>query len=540
MITVQISDDVISQARAKVKAILQERVPNMDLRRGGPMNDLLLNGVALGLALVEQRISEFATTQSLLNAQQAGVDWTTIDPTVIDAILSNWFITRKEGGYSRGLVQVIVSYNKLYFVPKDFQFTTVDGTAYITETAFTVQYPSDTTPADSIPLRDYDTANGLYFFTIPVVALNVGLNDISAGTALSVPIAFDNKYLSASAYSNFSGGAAPETTEALIARSKDAITLRNNLSKKAISANLKDQFPTITDIGIIGYGDREQLRDLTSGLNVHLGGKVDIFPRTGTYPTVAIIDRTFDNSGKIVLSPFGPNTDPSPIYQVKGVFLTSEADKYLNYSDVTLDTDAFTVTREPLTEFFTIANVPDVTLAPLATAFSPLEQITIQATDVATYANQSMTLVLSGLFGVMDIYNFVISDTNRVIAADQLVRAPIPCFVTVPLKYAMDNTGTVIDTAALTQAIQDYINSIPMGSELYVSKIIDLAHSAGVSKVKLPLTVTGSILAPDGSTISLSSSDSLVVPNRFSLGMSAKNTAFFIDQNSITLTEVNL
>jgi hypothetical protein len=540
MITVQISDDVITQARAKVKAILQERVPKMDLRKGGPMNDLLLNGVALGLALVEQRISEFATTQSLMNAQQANVDWTTIDPTVIDAILSNWFITRKEGGYSRGLVQVIVSYNKLYYVPKNFQFVTLGGVSYITETSFTVQYPTTATPEESIPLRDYDAANGLYFFTIPVVALNVGLNDISSGTSLTTPALFDSKYVSSTAYSNFSGGAAPETTEALIARSKDAITLRNNLSKKAISANLKDQFATITDIGVIGYGDREQLRDLTSGLNVHLGGKVDIFPRTGTYPSVSIIDRTFDNSGKIVLSPFGPNADPSPIYQVKGVFLTSEADKYLNYTDVTLDTDEFTVTREPMDDFFTIANLPDVSLAPLATAFSPLEQITIQATDVATYANKSVTIVLSGLFGVLDVYNYVVSDTNRVIAADQLVRAPIPCFVTVPLQYAMDNTGTVIDTAALIQAIQDYVNSIPMGTELYVSKIVDLAHNAGVSKVKLPLTVTGSILAPDGSTISLSSTDSLVIPDKFTLGMSAKNTAFFIDQNSITLTEVNL
>ena len=466
MLTVQISDDVIAQARAKVKAILQERVPKMDLRKGGPLNDLLLNGVALGLALVEQRISEFATTQSLMNAQQADVDWTTIDPTVIDAILSNWFITRKTGGFSRGLVQVIVSANKLYYMPINYRFTALDGTVFITETAFTIQYPGDGVPIDSIPLRDYDVTNGLYFFTIPVVALTIGLSDISAGTALTVPLGFDSKYVSSTSYDNFSGGAAPETTEALIARSKDAITLRNNLSKKAITANLKDQFATITDIGVIGYGDREQLRDLTSGLNIHLGGKIDIFPRTGTYPSVSIIDRTFDSSGKIVLSAFGPNTDPSPIYQVQGVFLKTDADKYLNYTGVTLDTDAFTVTREPLTEFLTIANLPDVSLAPLATIFSPLEQITIQAVDVSTYAGQEMTIVLSGLFGVMDVYNYVVSDTNRIIAADQFVRAPIPCFVSLELQYALDNTAIIIDTSALIQAIQDYIISIPMGTEL--------------------------------------------------------------------------
>ena len=540
MLTVQLSEEVITQSRAKLKAILQERVPKMDLRRGGPLNDLLLNGVALGLALIDQRIAEFATTQSLSNAQQAGVDWTTIDPTVIDAILSNWFITRKQGGYSRGLVQVTVAANKLYFMPTNFQFTALDGTVYITETSFTVQYPTATTPVDSIPLRDLDPTNNLYFFVIPVIALSVGLNDISAGTSLATPIGFDSKYVSSEAYSNFTGGANPETTQALVARSKDAITLRNNLSKKAISTTLKEQFPTISDIAVIGYGDREQLRDVTKGLNVHVGGKVDIFPRTGTYPSVAIIERVFDNNATLVVSAFGPNQDPSPIYQVKGVFLRSEAEKYLSYNSITLDTTQFKVTRQPLENFFTIANLPDVSLAPLATRYSPLEQITIQAVDKATYANQNITVVLSGMFGVYDVYNYIVSDTNRIVAADQLVRAPIPCYVQVNLKYAMDNTGVIIDTVGLTQAIQDYINSIPMGTELYVSKLIDIAHTFKVSKVMLPLTVTGQLWSPDGAIINLTSSDSLVIPTKYNIGMSANNTAFFIDQSSITLEEVNL
>ena len=427
MITVQLSDDVVAQARAEVKAILQERVPKMDLRRGGPMNDLLLNGVALGLALIEQRINEFAATQSLQNATEAGVDWTVIDSTVIDAILSNWFITRKQGGFSQGLVRVIVSAKKLYYVPNQFQFTSLNGTSYVTETSFTVQYPGPNVPTDSIPLRDLDPTNNLYFFVIPVTALTVGLNDIPAGTSLSVLVPFDSKFQSAEVYANFSGGAAPETTQALITRSKDAITLRNNLSKKAIKATIQDSYPAVSDIAVIGYGDREQLRDITKGLGVHVGGKVDIFPRTSTYPSVAILDRKFDAGAKLVLSYYGPNADPFPVYQVNGVFLKSQAAQYLGYTGLTLDTTKFTVTRTPITDFFTIANLPDVTLAPLATRYSQLEQITIQALDKATYANQDISVVVSGLFGVAEIYNSFVSDANRIIAADQLVRAPIPC-----------------------------------------------------------------------------------------------------------------
>ena len=108
------------------------------------------------------------------------------------------------------------------------------------------------------------------------------------------------------------------------------------------------------------------------------------------------------------------------------------------------------------------------------------------------------------------------------------------------LKYALDNTAHVIDTAGLTQALQDYINSIPMGTELYVSKLIDIAHTYKVSKVMLPVTVTGQVWTPAGPVITLTSTDSLVIPALYSQGMSANNTAFFIDQSSITLEEVNL
>src|SRR5262249_39506373 len=69
-----------------------------------------------------------------------------------------------------------------------------------------------------------------------------------------------------------------ETNTQYIDRIKVAITVRALVTGRGIITSLTSNFPFLTEVQPIGYGDREMMRDIL--FHTHFGGNVDIYCKT--------------------------------------------------------------------------------------------------------------------------------------------------------------------------------------------------------------------------------------------------------------------
>jgi hypothetical protein len=128
--------------------------------------------------------------------------------------------------------------------------------------------------------------------------------------------------------------------------------------------------------------------------------------------------------------------------------------------------------------------------------------------------------------------NLLLSDTERLACADYLVKAVVPCMVSLNInliKKRYTDTFESLNLKKLKQDIFAYINSIPFGGVLQASSIIDLCHNYDIRRVDLPIAMSANILCPDGTTISLNDSDIIEKPNLPSKGVTPKTVGYFID-----------
>jgi hypothetical protein len=214
-------------------------------------------------------------------------DIATVDPDQdravangVEAIMSNWFINRKAGGFARGIVTVFVSQRQDYIIPGSYRFSYDRARTFYPDVA-------DFTQNIIIPTSDLQTVVAIdgtitgYTFTQRVVAartgeaFNVDPAQWIAGTDFS-PFA-----ISVTNDSKFGGGRDQETPSDLIDRSESAIAVRNLINPRSIDAILRERFLDIQRLFVAGMGDPEMLRDLklefASGIQVHVGGHFDAF-----------------------------------------------------------------------------------------------------------------------------------------------------------------------------------------------------------------------------------------------------------------------
>jgi hypothetical protein len=168
---------------------------------------------------------------------------------------------------------------------------------------------------------------------------------------------------------------------------------------------------------------------------------------------------------------------------------------------------------------------------------------------VAVGATASFDITVSYLPNIRDIQQLFQAPATRPLCGDYLVRAALPCYVSMNItlyRNSITDTAASIGTAQLTQDIFNYVNSLPFGQTLNVSKIVALCEKYSIQRVDLPLIVNGQIYTLNGNTINISSSDDLQIPVNYAEGVSPNTTLFFVDYfnnnstNSILNIGINL
>jgi hypothetical protein len=359
-----------------------------------------------------------------------------------------------------------------------------------------------------------------YYVDVLVEAETVGTNgNVAAGAIVDFP-GGPTTLARVENPSTFAGGADRETNEELVERAKEAITVRDLVSKPAIKTVLTQEFDFIRDMRVIGYGDPEMERDFLVGDNLelglfppidvlggspglHIGGKVDIYIRSVNLTEESVrIDALKQFVALRPKDAYDPVVDPVNL-------------QYVN------------TLKRPLIDIVSIQPIDVVTGDPIGSPLIPtLDYAFLVDNKTVRFSTEERNrlqifngLVLNGSVlltyrhcaDIVTVQSFVDSEDRRVVTADLVVKFSTPAFVDVALVVQIGETST-LTPADLQALLITFLNDKKVGERLEVSDIVDLMYDNGVTFVQLPITLTVTVVNNDGTETTTVSQNYVDIP----------------------------
>ncbi len=508
--------ETVADTQLRITQFIQETYPAVDLAPGSVLSELLVKLSAAVDNQVYNSIDTFSQGGSFKQVQESAEDTYS---EVIDNLASNYSVTRNSGSFSTGLIKVVVTSGGSKYLGEGLQFTQPSsGLIYASAQAWTVS-----SNPSSEDLRLYTQGANSFFFLLPVVATEVGPQyQVENGTIFALVTETDiANFVGATAYGNFSTGQAEETDKQLIARIETGMTNKGMTSQMSILAKLSSIYPTIKDISVVGAGDPEMTRDKQNSFGIATFGLADVYMRS--------------SNGLDTTSFVKSATKTAP-----GVWELS-----LDYSDipgfyslVSIQPNISGVSGTALivSETYGTDYIPDEPKN-LINNVSESRYTQYQTCDVVFNYTESPDVAVSSTADFLVTVNYqplireaqaIINDrSHRIASADYLLKAAIPCFVTLTVSVQA-TTGMVVPVDAIKQSIFDYINSLKFAEPIYSSKIIDICHNyEEVGHVVTPVVMQGLIAAPNGVVTAISSNDVLSIENDYTNGVSDRIVGFF-------------
>ena len=514
--------EAVSDTKTRLATFILETFPNADIAPGSVLSELVVKMAATIQNPIKADIDGLSQANSVIAALDSPTDTYS---ELIDNIATNYSVARSEGNKSTGNLKVTLSSNDTLYLSEGLTFTQpVLKLQFMT----TATYKVTTNPVDStdIPLKQINKSS-LYYFILPVTAAEVGsqykLPD-QLSLDLTNPTSIDG-FVDAKVYGNFSAGLDKETDKELISRFKSGLTHKTLLSKDSILHKVSETFPNLRDLSLVTANDLEQTRAKQNVFGISTLGMVDVYVKTayGLETTMLRLPATKISTGSWTMS-LGPN-DAAGFYKIisilpQDVSLTGSLDFTVTYDYDNTSYNTANVLNNKYEARFSKYQTANIALTFDETSIDDVST----AVDIGTV--QYFDVLVSYQPNIKDIQDYLLDPDNRILCADYLVKAALPCFVTVNLKLVRKDSSKTFPVDLLKQDIFKYINSLKFGENLYASAIIDLCHNYDIKTVQLPVRLIGDIYSDHSSVLRITSNDMLAIPQKLNLGISDKTTIF--------------
>lgn len=261
---------------ATLRDVLTARLGD-DYSEGSVLGDLLVDAHSILLGEFAQELTDLRLRQSLRDlralAPSAERD------AAIEGLLSNLFLQRDLGRFSRGYATLIFSQRVDTIVPRTTRFF---------RTAALVFYPNlsqDLLIAASALRPVYNPQGSVtgWAYDVPLIAARTGpAYDITPGVFTFVD-PFSGYLQRVVNNAKYQGGVNPTTSEALLEQAEGSLGLRALLSPRSNEATLRTAFAEVSRVLTVGFGDPEMCRDQQAifgrATALHLGGHQDLYVR---------------------------------------------------------------------------------------------------------------------------------------------------------------------------------------------------------------------------------------------------------------------
>jgi hypothetical protein len=529
----------VQQTLLRTIAQLQALNPTLDLRRGAFRDTIAYLQSVLGTA-ARVNLERYQSARSLQRIQE---DPTLADETVVSEVLSNWGIVRKTGTKASGPVTIELSALRPLTIPQNSVFE-ANGFQYLATATFIGRISAAQILGSNdrllVPL-----SNGNYAFTIEVEAVDIGADrKLNAGD-LIVPNRAVVNYVTSYATSSFEDGTNTETNEELINELQLGVaakTLSNRTNMRAYLRSLP-QFESVTNQSIVGCGDPEMLRDKHTIFPTLTGGRVDWYIRGQSAlqrKTVAVVATCMSVS---TLTGTSEWQFAVPATTLPGFY---EVDKIRKATDSAVVSGFGIVSDTRYTALPASGFSPDIATAE-ESAYSAFQSAIILFTDTVTSVadlavGQTAEYVyeITGTPHVRELQDLVSSRDIRHYGADALIKAPVPCFVSVTLTInkAADDVSPSLEP--IRSAIVTAINSVDFQGVLPGSLIVDTVHNYLQGRLNVTeLDLLGRIRMPDGTIKYLRSDDALIIPELPGKMVTSKTVQFFAEAIDVNLNVIS-
>jgi len=467
---------------------------------GTAIHDTVIKPVALLFYVFQQQVEKSKAYLSLAAAE--GLKDTLGDEydTIVDSILSNWFVERKDGQPPK--IQVRLYFSRPVGI---IQFSPTQTIATINSIQFSPIETSSVVTTDFI--GHLNPFGGTEKYSVDLVlqgntttVMSSDFNVLVPTFSLSVPYFISGEILSV-----LQVGSTIEDSEDFINRTKQVITTRELISDRAIRTVLPDSIPEVLDVYVAGYGDSEQMRDIHTfqGVTVHTGNKVDLYVKTRVERVTKSI--IVDSGGMLSLVGI-------PVLRVFGV------------TDSEGESVDFTQYGYTETEFGSMESGLYLGVSGFSTGdIYTVEILMSQALSLPT--------------------DFITHDDNRVGCYDPLVKEMYPIVMSATIYVTLDPESLLTQTATLAASrIQAtavaFIMSLGSQDVFRVSALITHLHNthSEITQVSTPMTWVHELVDPatmevvTGSTVS-----TFILPIGMSQQVTNNTTQYYSDTTLITV-----
>jgi hypothetical protein len=224
---------------------IQEHFPNFDVRQGTAFRDMVIKPLSVFMQPYRDQANVIKRNLSLENYEA-------MTGEEMDSLTSNVFVGRRVGTNSEGTVRLYLTEPVAITVTTDTQFQTSDGLIFNPKETMTFT-------AEEVILN----VEGLFYFAdVPAVAEESGTQYNIAAHSIVFISGGPTEVVKVDNLTSFSQGVDIEDNATLHQRAKESIAVRDLVIKKAISAVLLENFNTLREIAVAGYGDPEMQRDI--------------------------------------------------------------------------------------------------------------------------------------------------------------------------------------------------------------------------------------------------------------------------------------
>lgn len=531
-------------------AYINEAFPDLDITAGSVHRDLIVNLYAALEQRVRDGLEESLRSNSLLEITK---DPTLADDTQVDRVLSNYNITRSQGAKASGHVRVNVETNSTTLVPAGTRLT-MAGVEFVTS-ASTRAIGTGETVSQTGDVNLVQGTGGLYFFTVPAEAVNVGFNaNIKEGSTVSTMVPKVTGIINAESAQTFLGGKDVETNIELLSKLKQGIIGHVLGGRVHIEAKLKSEFPYVISAGATGFGDPEMTRDVvqTDEEATHRGGTVDIHARTAHYPLAETVTVT------------GTNIPGGNRYEFQ---LTREQCNGLYTVAQVKETGSTDTGSLCIVEYDRIIDLPTSNPIPnintgLDLGFSSYQKVRIVVDDPTnTGTTGTYEVDLLKMPNIDTLQDFVTYGEDRSVGADMVVKGAVPVFCGCNIHIVKPIGSPDINISDIQIAVANTVNGVPFGRAIPVSTIAHTVHDylPENAYVDLPVRLFGNLYYPDKpkfadidntgdsfgdadydtgapDVVQIRSTDVLRAPDHPERGVSSKTVAFFLNPYAINIT----
>lgn len=535
----ELDPDLVAQTQAELTQLIQERHPDVELT-GGVMHDLVAyfaGGISGGVNQTE--INRVLQSRSLLALDQNAA--LADDEELADHIFSNFRVSRNDGTPARGEIAIVVTGSTSVIVAAGARFT-ASGVTFVADAAFTARPPGTTVTSDNERVLE-PVSGDQYVFSIDATAVANGTaGNIRRNTRLTPTRSID-RYVTIYAATDFSGGTDTETNEEVITRLQQGIAAKAWSNRTNIVALIKEQpaFAQTLHYSIVGAGNPELLRAWHTIFPIALLGRCDIYARTTEIPksitlrkTAVLVDVVAGGS----IWQFNVAKEDAPgFYEVDQVLLPDSDPNLDSGFEVTSDVRGFDLTGDGF--------LPDIVTA-VEAVYSPFQTAVIRFLDTETSTvslaigdTAEYDVILATMPLVAELQAFLADRDVRDPGGDLLVKAAVPCFLSINFNIEQAAGETAPDVDAIRLAIAARVNSLDFPGQLHASIVADVVHNYLSRRQAVgPIEMHGRIRQPDGTMSYVRHSQVLELPEKPSEMTTGRTVALLLDAEDIGISVV--